>query len=376
MRRLYWLCLAVVVYASLYPFRFVIPDIGDIDVAEIFSANSLGDATANVLAFGLIGVLARLAGGKDQRQTRLLVALAIALSAFAQFFQIFVPGRYPGLLDILMNLVGLTLGFGLAPAVATFLRRRADFRIEICGPVALLTALFLVGQLFPFFPALRLSGFKRNYWSMATVAEDVNWVAIAEYAVYWFVLVALFSPLARSRRMTALILLSPIGLFAARFLIIDNVANVWQLIGGCLGGCAVLLLQRSRHILSLAIILTATLIICEGLFPFTPRANPVQFFLAPFEGVSGGVFREGFPRIILKAYLYGSLIYLLWQVGFRKGPSTVAVTTLLLLIEIFQTYYASGSPELGGPLLAILSALVLARVPPLIIQSANDLDPG
>lgn len=375
MRNLYWLCLAIVVYASLYPFNFVIPDIGDIDVAEIFSANSPGDAAANVAVFGVIGLLARLSGGKEERQARQLMAFAIALSASAQVFQIFVPARYPGLLDIAMNLVGLFLGFRYAPSVAALARRHLDFRIEIGGPIALLTTLFLIGQLFPFFPVFRLSGLKRNYWSLLAVAEDINWTVITEYAVYWFVLVALLSPLARSRRLRIFILLSPVVLFGARFLIVDNVANVWQLIGGCLGAGLALLIRGFRHTLPLTITLIITLVIYEGLVPFTPRAEAVQFSLAPFYGVPNGSTWESFADVIWKTYLYGALICLSWRAGFTKGLSIVAVAALLLLIEIFQTRYASGTPELTDPLLAILAGLVLARVPPLIIHPVKDLSP-
>lgn len=365
MRNLFWLCLAAVVYASLYPFNFVIPEMGDVDMAEVFSANSLGDVATNVLAFGLVGILARLSARGGQHQARVLMALAIVLSVLAQVLQIFVPGRYPGLLDIIMNLVGLALGFRLAPSAAAFLRHRADFRLETPGPVALLTALFLAGQLFPFFPALRISAFKQNYWSMLSVAENVDWPTIAEYAVSWFVLIFLLGPLVRGHRLRALIFIAPIALFCVRLLIMGNVANVWQLIGGCLGVAMILALQKFGKVLPVAILLIAALIIWQGLVPFAPRMVLM--------GTSLPFLQESLPSVIWKTYLYGSLIYLMWQSGFAKGPSTVAVAALLLLLEIFQTHYASGTPQLAGPLLAILSGLVLARIPPLVIQPAKDL---
>lgn len=126
MRNLYWLCLVAVVYGSLYPFNFVIPDIGDIDIAEVFSANSLGDAATNVLAFGLIGLLARLSAKEDQRQTRMLMVLAIALAVLAQFLQIFVPGRYPQRIlktDPLYETANLCISFRPQAWIATWSSR-------------------------------------------------------------------------------------------------------------------------------------------------------------------------------------------------------------------------------------------------------------
>lgn len=376
MRKLYWLSLCVVVYGSLFPFDFVVPALGDIDVDEIFSVNSPGDVLVNILLFAVIGVLATLAGDGDNRQVRLLMTLAIALSILAQVLQAFVPERYPGLLDVVMNLVGLALGFRFAGPIGSIMRRHLKFDIEIPGPIALLTTLFLVGQLYPFLPALRLSAFKENYWSMLKVGQSIDWTVIGEHTVIWFVLLLLVCPLIRNRRLHVLVLFLPLAFFAVRLGIYGNVANIWHLVGGGLGVLAYLVLRSIRSVRLLAAIVIVVMIVFEGLTPFEVRSSPVDIFFVPRMGLLQSRSWEGLPDLVWKTYLYGSLTYLLWMSNFRKDWSIVSVTALVLFIEIFQMRYASGIPGMVDPLLALLSGLVLLRLPPLIVRPVQSLEPG
>lgn len=366
MKALYWLSLAGLIYGSLFPFDFVIPRIDEIDINEFFSFNSLADTISNIVLLLPVGVLARLSGKDVPEKVARLAFLALGVAVTSQLLQVFVPARYPGLLDMVMNFVGLGLGIWIAPHVTTFARRYSYLRIELPPTVIFLSAAFFSAQLFPFIPTLYFYSFRRNYWALLKANESIDWHTIISLGVTWFVFFTLVIPVVTDRRLRRLVYLAPIAIFGARLLIVSNVATLWQLAGGLIGAGTYLSMVNfapARPLIRpIAIAALVCVVAWEGFTPFAPRLHPVSMSLIPFHSVLTGSTSAGFLAIVWKTYLYGSLLLLVWLSGSARLASTISLAAALLLIELAQIRYVSGVPELTDPVLVVVLGVFLTRL--------------
>jgi VanZ family protein len=97
---------AVVVLITLIPFRFRIPA-----GFHMTWSTSLPDLVTNVILFLPVGFLFRLSrrGDRDIFGVKTL-GFGILLSLAIEFTKVFIPGRYPQVMDVLTNGLGAWLG--------------------------------------------------------------------------------------------------------------------------------------------------------------------------------------------------------------------------------------------------------------------------
>lgn len=360
MRYLFLLALAGVLYGSLYPFTFVVPDLNDIDFARVISTTSRFDMFNNVVLFVPVGVLARLSTAERGQPVRGAAMLAILVAIAAQVLQAFVPVRVPGLVDILMNIVGLTLGLAAATVLSPLLARGDHEDTRTSRPAIFLAISFLCYQLYPFVPAMDWGMLKTSVKYSIRLSQDPDVFAVLRNAAYWFVLFALVLPSIGKRQWRVLIFFLPFVVFALRLIIWRNIPSLWQFSGALLGVLAYFTLARARSLPILIAGVLAALVIIGGLTPFFMRQDLADFSLVPFANLLIGSLRHNVLAFSQKIFLYGSLIWFLWQ--FRRGRVMVALSVALLLlgVEVAQVYIASGTPEITDPVLALLVALALA----------------
>lgn len=160
-RPLGWAYIALVVYASLYPF-IGWRDQGIAPWAFVFASwpNYWGrfDVVANLLGYvplGFLLALARLRGQSQPRAVAPAVFICIAISLFMEAVQTYLPNRVPSNLDWALNSLGGVIGVCLAWGLERFglLAHWSDWRRrwfvpEAHGALALL-ALWPVALLFP-----------------------------------------------------------------------------------------------------------------------------------------------------------------------------------------------------------------------------------
>jgi len=182
--------LALIVYASLYPFwpwtwppGMALRDLIGLPWPKYFGNF---DMQANVLGYlplGLLGFAAALRSGLGLRGALLLGLLpAPALSFLMETLQFFLPGRVPSSLDWLLNVGGAWLGVLLGLLLNRFggLRRWHEvrefwFQPQSAGALALLT-LWPVGLLFPTPVPLGLGQWLPRLQNMAVnLLEDTPW---------------------------------------------------------------------------------------------------------------------------------------------------------------------------------------------------------
>ena len=60
-----------------------------------------------------------------------------------------------------------------------------------------------------------------------------------------------------------------------------------------------------------------------------------------------------------KVFLYGSLVYVLWQTRLGQTAGVVIATAIVALIEFCQTIFADHTPEITDPILVVLAAWTL-----------------
>ncbi len=110
-----FITVVVILYLTLYPFRFTASPTPFDWTLPFFSGkhHSFPDLVSNVIFFVPFGVFSALIL-KGPKGLGLTFLGALSLSTLVEVLQRYLPGRHPGLSDILTNLSGALLGFGSA----------------------------------------------------------------------------------------------------------------------------------------------------------------------------------------------------------------------------------------------------------------------
>lgn len=130
LRALNWLCVALIVHVSLYPWIFQLPASFGFEWNAMFARRgwtSLGDVVANIGMFVPLGALWAGAhdagrGGARARDWWLMALGSFVLAFGLQVLQIYVPARFAGISDTFWNLLGQVLGVALGIVLRTPLR--------------------------------------------------------------------------------------------------------------------------------------------------------------------------------------------------------------------------------------------------------------
>lgn len=375
--------LAVVIYGSLYPFDFAWETLSPARFEWRILPAGLPDRAANVLLFLPYGaaclVLRR--GQLAMLETAALLLLGFAVAVLLQYLQIWLPSRTPSLDDILMNGVGLVAGLaGAVMAVALAGGRRGAPPVAD-GAALIVLLLFAAYQLAPFAITLDVGLVWQNVKELRAVAErPVEPASLARNVLYGLTFVAAFRMALGPARPPALtIALAPIvwfGLMAARLLIIGNGVGPAQVLGSGIGVVlGLVLLATPRLALGLVALGFAGLIAQSGLTPAVPRDVPVALSLSPLSGFLNSEIGRAIQSFAFKGFAYGALGWALLRAGVPLAVAGVAVAAGLGGIELFQTRFAAGTPEITDPLLGVLLLAVLAAQPTAAAQLPRRL-PG
>ncbi len=139
---------AMTLTITLAPFRFEAP--GRVNLLVV---GGFGEAAANLVLFLPLGFLWRLTRPRQGDRFGLsALAAGLALSTAIEVTQVVVPGRYPALLDVLMNGSGAMLGALLHDAV----RRRLGSGGQVVSRLALEQPLMVL--LYMLVPLMWLNG--------------------------------------------------------------------------------------------------------------------------------------------------------------------------------------------------------------------------
>jgi hypothetical protein len=109
-------------------------------------------------------------------------------------------------------------------------------------------------------------------------------------------------------------------------------------------------------------LLLSAYILAERLEPFQFSAYGRAFGWTPFRSFLYGSVEVNITSFLEKAFLYGSLIWLLDRSGLRSGVSTILVAILLFATSWTEIYLPGRSAEITDALMALLIGAIIAAI--------------
>ncbi len=362
---------AVILYGSLYPFRFHQPAGGVGPLRHLVQSwaetPGRGDFIANIFLYLPLGFFWSLAlAGRGRRLPRiLLVTLAGGLLSTAmELAQYYIAERVSAADDVYANLIGTLLG----AVVGNF--AGGDFfwlpfrEIAANRVPSLLLVLWLGYRLYPYVPTIDL----HKYWDAlkpVVFHPRPTGYDLFRYTSIWLTIGSLIELFGEPRRGWLLFPLFTAAVLAARVLIVGKTLSAAE-IGGAVIALAVWLLSAIRISARLRASVTALLlsayILAERLEPFRFSAYGRAFGWTPFRSFLYGSFEVNIMSFLEKTFLYGALIWLLEQSGLRAGVSTILVAIMLFAASWAETYLPGRSAEITDALMALLIGAILAVI--------------
>ena len=363
LHRLLLVLTLLIVYVSLYPFRF------RVEHGMVEPPWSAVDMVANVLLFLPFGLLVRWladaaagqpsASGWRQEPGRgvrnhlaLWLLVGAALAAGLQGLQVFIPGRLASLMDVGMNWVGLGLGAALAAWLSPQRWQRYG-RLWLASAAGLLTLLWLAAQLSPYLPGNPARAWARQ--SLLFLELPWQWLLFAGQALAWLILLRLFGA-GLNRWLAALV----VGLTLA--------LQPW-LMGGLLRQeellapfVAVLLFGLGLRQPALLFVLLLGFLFWRGFWPLALRAEP-SFHWLPFGGLLAAPLPFALATLAEKAFWYGCLYELGRQSGWPERRVLLVLFAVLSGIELGQVMLAHHRAEITDLLIAGVMLMLLRALP-------------
>lgn len=366
MRRLLLLAVAILIYGSLFPWHFAFTSAAGNPIQVLmhgwpaaWTLFVLRDIILNFVIYLPLGLTAFLAlRRRASRSFAALIAIALGylLSVSMELLQVYVPGRDPSLLDVLMNTLGAAAGAGFALCFEGGIRRLVERRMgQFRAAAIFLLLLWAVGELYPLIPELTRSHLSQGLLLLVrnpafSVVE--TWATIAEWLAVGCAIDALFA------RMQTFWLAVAMLCVPAQ-LIISGRALTSPEIAGALVALAIWPFLPAQSRFRWCAWMLGSAILLRQLQPFYFLAVPQPFSWTPFAATFEYNREAATALITRKAFDYGALIWILRCTGLSYAIAGLGVAALLAITEAIQTYLPGRTPEITDPLMALLLMLVL-----------------
>jgi VanZ family protein len=368
-----WLLAVVVfliVYGSLFPFRF--EDAGIDSFAALraglpWARTTRSDIVANVLLYLPFGaclawMLAPRLGGP------LAFAAAIAcgalLSTVIEVAQIYETRRVSSVADITFNALGAAAGAALALALRaagrSFGRHPLD-RVLAHPIAAALVALWVGYRLVPFAPVLApgqwleaLAPLWRGPWLQP-------WATL-QWLLPWLVVGQALTALSRSGSGVRALALVMLGVTAGLVVLGGKTLLPAEVVAMALALALTWALGRvnEQAAAGLLAFAAAALFVVDGLSPFDFQLGRDPMSWVPF-GESLLRYRAtSLPAIFERCFTYGALVWLLARSGRSALGATFMAGSLVLAVEILQTWLPTRVADITDPLLVVAAGGLLA----------------
>jgi VanZ family protein len=367
--QLFLLVIAVIVYGSLYPFRFF--DTRDLAwrLDELFDPRigSKSDALANLALFAPVGLLGTLLYQQYRPKRPVASVLSVfVLGAFMgvslQVGQLFVRGRIPSLNDAFWNAAGTLVGSAVALA-SMRLSRTADrardrLRRRVSGFPLVLVLSFLAYRLAPFVPSLDWGSIQEGLKPLL-LAPQLSFVGLLRSSGGWLLFACSMEGLETYRLRDAALFLAVPLVLGLQVLIDDNGVTASEAAGAAAALALWWALRRSpsRHLL-VTILVGAAIVAMEleGATSAAPARPRGVFHWLPFYGFLGGSLLTNVRQLFLKFFFYGGEVYLFTRLGWPLAAAAVVTVGCLFGLEYAQVWIPGRTPEITDPLLALLAA--------------------
>lgn len=365
MKKLWIAFIVLATLGSIYPFNFQLVELDATRISAFLQTCcrmlGRGDILGNVLLFvpiGFTGVLARQPNVTTSRHLIYVCVVATSVALVLQLLQIYLPSRDENLQDVVWNLFGT----GCGAVSAGFVRISTTSSDGVTADAAIvpltLIGAWLIYRLIPFVPSIDFQLIKDSIKPILSL--QMAPVNVIRDVAAWSIVAYLLKEAQVGRSLDNYLAALITSVLILEVLIVDNQVNLSNVFGAIL---AVLLwsgVLRHYHWQKGALVAMLILtLVLSGLYPFDIRMEAAPFNWIPFKGLLGGSMYVNTQSAAEKVFLYGSLVYLLWQFD-TKFVGGVTVTLLFVTtIEIAQTALVGHTPEITDPLLVVCAAMTL-----------------
>ena len=359
---------ALILYASLYPFGFDLDGPSAMDTLRrlTWARASRGDMFNNVLLYAPLGFCLALMLEPRLKRIGAVVVATLAgtlLSITMEVLQASIAPRVPSLTDLTLNVAGTLVGAVAGPAWLAFGSRvtpPSGTAGRSSAVVVTIVVLWLVSRLWPLRPDTSLAQLKNAVRPL--FAPRVEWAAFAALFVGWLVVAQAVFQLARRQRAVDALLLVIAGVLVGRTLVAGHTLVFSELAAVALLLPVLVLInrlgERSRSALLVAVL--GGWLAALALWPAIEAGRSVTAELPAL----GQFLSRGAPppaELADKGFRYLALAWLLTGVGLAARAAGAVTVLLALLLVLLQAGVAA--PEFGWVdlVIAIAAAVMVAR---------------
>ena len=369
LNRILLLFVGFIVYGSLFPFDFTWTP-REASVLEALShidshTPRWGDIISNVILFipyGFLGMAVATGQRSIWPRASVFLLAGAGLAFGLQGAQVYLPTRVPSLVDALCNVLGIFLGALLClplraltwPSLPTFSR---------IDHIALgLMAVWVLDNLWPMIPAFDFQTL-RDGLKPLIMQPPISLFKIAMTAISWMLIYHLWEFVLKNPPRMIWQIESVATMFGLEILMESN-ALQWEEVFGAILALMVwnLGINQVRQRKEILVVLLISILVWNGLSPFTWRDVPVSFYWMPFGISIMGEPLNQISVIIEKCFLYGCLAWLLIERRTHLSWALVLSVGTLMCLEFAQRYVVEHTPEITDPLLVFFLVLLIKNV--------------
>jgi VanZ family protein len=362
--------IAIIVYGSLYPFAFR-PMVDGIEPALRALWESRAELPgritflANILLYMPLGFCAIRALGRWGGAAGRLVLITLVgafLSASMELLQYFDADRVTDAPDLYENTLGTLIGAVAGSLLTEGIRWPFLSEIAVARVPTLLLVAWVGYRLFPFVPTLNL----HKYWSaIKPVIFNPNpaYYDLLRYTAMWLGIGLLIEAIVGTRRAWLFFSLFIGGILVGKIMIVDATLNAGEIAGAAsaIATWIVLGFHPALRITLIALSFCAY-VVAERLEPFHFAATPGPFGWIPFRGFMSGDLAIDVMAFLQKFFLYGSLIWLLTQAGWRLRSAILSTALILFITSEAERFLPGRSAEITDALMALLIGTIFVLI--------------
>ena len=358
----------LIVYVSLFPFRFVEQGPGLLEALRTISWQRAGrgDIFNNLLLYAPFGFCAALVLEPRSGRTGALVGalvLGVSLSLLLELLQASVPGRVSSLRDLALNGAGALAGaaFGsVFHAITSRISPQNPSGARSSSVALSIIVLWLLVRLWPLVPDPGLRQLKRAVRPLLT--PHLEWSTLAGLFVGWLVVAQAVFHVGRKQRAVDLFLVVVASVLVGRVFVAGSALDVAELAAIALLLPVLVLLSKLEDGLRSTLI-AMVLGVWLAWAAVRPLFDGVDAVVASLPDLREMMLRNvpAPPHLASKAFAYLSLGWLLAGAGIVSHVAagiTVLFVLLLTLLQLGAPVPAYGWVDL---LLAAVAGWVVAR---------------
>jgi VanZ family protein len=372
MLRFLLLIIVLIVYGSLYPFKFSgqMPTGSEIFTwsMDIFRRTTRVDIIANILLFVPYGIIARMY--INQHKARLksaiwLILIGALIAYLLQLAQFFLPARVASAGDTVLNVVGIIVGMLFSHLLMQYSHNHipaGDNTQSSWSKVSLpllLALIWICWRWFPFIPLVSTESIIANLKPIL-LAPDLDFLVILRDGIGWLLFFYLISQPPFDKQPRFRVLKIAFFIVGIEIFIVDNALTVNDLLAA-LGAFA---LYASLYVSALNRLLLWSVIIAmilTWLGPFNWHDAGRGISWMPFGILIKGPWEDA-ELILLKLYLISSAIYLFKKTQLDWGLSTVAGAIFVFVLVQLQRYLGAITPDISDVIAVLLVGWALFQI--------------